>query len=576
MATLSGPILAVKESVNAWPRWLRLSLAAIGFVAVLGLPTVIIPFATDHVWFSMGARTILDGDQLYRDFWDQKPPLIYLLYAIPSALGGERMEAVRVFDLLNVAVAMAGVFFLGQRFFGDRAGVFAAGLFAFAYLAWTAPSDLAETESFMAAPLVFAFALYLADDSRPDAPLRAVAAGLLLGVAFAFKAPALLFLLGLPVAEVLLRREGSWSVAGAGKRIALALAGFAVVPAALVLYMTACGVFDDFMDIERHYTAHYNAYRYAPVGLSHVRFVLNGTSDFIKSASFLVVPAVGAALFAFFRPKHAGGVALLALVALLGVATIWWQGKMFSYHWVILLPLLALLAGYALDQLGGLFARLPRPRALGASVVLAAALIVLAYPTFRDTYDDYRVLIRYAGGSMSGRDVETHYYPLYAPNRQVVDYVRAHGDSDDKIFVWGAWPQIYFWLDRPLVDRFLVNSGLRATWAPASWRRELMNDLESDPPRYFAVACCDVQPWLVGTAQTSDEHLRDSFADLRLFLEGNYKLVLTLDIFSLYERVPVAAEAGSGATQRKKYESAAASLADATANVLSLVETGEN
>ena len=548
MTALSRTITAVKEGVNAWPRWLRFSLAAIGFVTVLGLPTVIIPFATDQVWFSLGARTILDGGQLYRDFWDQKPPLIYLLYAIPFALTGERMEAVRVFDLLNVAVAMAGVFFLGRRFFGERAGVFAAGLFAFAYLAWTAPSDLAETESFMAAPLALAFALYLPDDARPSAPLRALTAGLLLGVAFAFKAPALLFLLGLPAAEVLLRREGSWSAAGAGKRIALALVGFAVVPATLVLYMAASGVLDDFIDIERNYTAHYNAYRYAPVGVSHIRFLLNGTSDFIMSASFLVVPAVGAALFAFFLPRHARGVALLALVALLGAATIWWQGKLFSYHWVILLPLLAPLAGHALDQLGGLFARLPRP--LGAWAVLAAALIVLAYPTLRDTYDDYRVLTRYAGGSMSRRDVETHYYPLYAPNRQVVDYVRAHGEPDDKIFVWGLWPQVYFWLDRPLVDRFLVNSGLRATWAPASWRRELIDDLRSDPPRYFAVACCDDQPYLVGTDQTSDEHLRDSFPELRLFLEGNYKLVLTLDLFSLYERAPVAVEAGSGAMER--------------------------
>ena len=253
----------------------------------------------------MGARTILDGDQLYRDFWDQKPPLIYLLYAIPFALTGEHPEAVRILDLLNVLVGMAGIFVLGRRFFGDRAGIFAAGLFAFAYLAWTAPSDLAETESFMVAPLAFAFALYLPDDARRDAPLRAVVAGLLLGVVAAFKAPAFLFLLGLPAIEILLRRDGSWSPAGAGRRLALALVGFAVVPVALVVYMAASGVLDDFIDIQRHYTAHYNAFRYAPAGVSHVRFLLDGTSDFIRSASFLVVPAGGAALFAFFRPREA-------------------------------------------------------------------------------------------------------------------------------------------------------------------------------------------------------------------------------------------------------------------------------
>lgn len=526
----------------AWPRWVVYTAGGAALIVLLGLPTLIIPFATDQVWFALGARTILDGGQLYRDFWDQKPPLIYLLYAVPFGLAGEHMEAVRVFDLINVGLAMAGVLFLGRRFFGERAAIFAAGLYAFAYLAWTAPSDLGETESFMAAPLAFAFALYLPDDARPDAPLRAVTAGLLLSVAFAFKAPALLFLLGLPVAELLLRREGSWSTAGAAGRLALAALGFAILPVALALYMAAGGVLDDFIDIQRHYTAHYNAYRFAPGGGSHFRFVLDATSNFIQSAAFLVVPAGGAVLFAFFRPSEARGVALLVAVTLLGVAGIWWQGKMFSYHWLVLLPLLALLAGYALDQLVGQFRTLPRPRALGAWVVLAIGLIVLAYPTLRDTYTDYRILFRYVDGSMSRREVEAQYHPLYRQNHQLVDYIRAHSDEDDRVFVWGLWPQVYFWLDRPLLDRFLVNSGLRATWAPDSWRRELIEDLTVSPPRFFAVAYGDNQPWLVGNSQTSDQHLDESFPELRAFLLASYVPVLDLGLFVLYERSPPAVE----------------------------------
>src|SRR3990172_3356504 len=98
MTVLSRAIAAVREGASVRPRWLVLTAAGIAFVLLLGLPTIVIPFATDQVWFSLGARTILDGGQLYRDFWDQKPPLIYLLYSVPFALVGEHMEAVRVFD----------------------------------------------------------------------------------------------------------------------------------------------------------------------------------------------------------------------------------------------------------------------------------------------------------------------------------------------------------------------------------------------------------------------------------------------------------------------------------------------
>jgi hypothetical protein len=154
------------------------------------------------------------------------------------------------------------------------------------------------------------------------------------------------------------------------------------------------------------------------------------------------------------------------------------------------------------------------------------------------------VLARYASGSMGRRDVEAHYYPQYRQNHQVVDYIEANSGVGDRVFVWGLWPQIYFWLDRPLVDRFVANHGLRATWTPASWRRALIDDLVADPPRYIAVATGDNQPWLVGTAQTSDQHLRDSYPELRSFLEVDYQPVLDLGLFVLYERAPVAVQAG--------------------------------
>jgi hypothetical protein len=217
---------------------------------------------------------------------------------------------------------------------------------------------------------------------------------------------------------------------------------------------------------------------------------------------------------------------------------------MFSYHWLVLLPLLALLAGYALDQLGAQFRALSRSRAIGAWAVLAIGLAVLAYPTLRDTYDDYRVLFHYVDGSMSRREVEAHYHPLYAQNHELVDYIRAHSDEDDRVFVWGVWPQVYFWLDRPLVDRFLVNSGLRATWAPDSWRREFMEDLTASPPRFFAVAYGDNQPWLAGTSETSDQHVDNGFPELRDFLLASYVPVLDLNLFVLYERTPPAVERG--------------------------------
>jgi 4-amino-4-deoxy-L-arabinose transferase-like glycosyltransferase len=542
MTTISRTLAAATEGVRLWPRWLVLSAAAVAFVLLLGLPTIIIPFATDQVWFALGARTILDGDQLYRDYWDQKPPLIYLLYAVPFALFGEHMEAVRVMDLANTVLAMGAIFLLTRRFFSERAGIFAAGFYGFTYLTSAGFDGLAETESFMALPLALAFYLYRPRDDRKDAVFLAVASGLLLGIAFAFKTTAILFVFGLPLAEVLLR-EGPWTPGGAARRLAFAAVGFLVVQAALAEYLAAVGALDDFIDIQRNYTFPYNTFRWEPEGLEpHPRFLIQTTAEWFKDTSYLAVPALGAVLVALFRPRDAARVYFLGALALLGLLGMWWQGKMFHYHWLIMIPLLAPLAGYALDQAAQVFSRLAWRQALSAWALVACGLIALAFGELIATYDSYRAFMSYADGSITRREVEARYSFHLPMNHELVDYVRANSNEEDRLFIWGLWPITYFWLDRPLVDRFVVNSGLRATWAPESWRRELMDDLTADPPRYFAVGRNDVQPWLVGTAQTSEEHLRDGFPELRRFLEQNYRVVLDLPLFIVYERGAVAVE----------------------------------
>jgi hypothetical protein len=264
------------------------------------------------------------------------------------------MEAVRALDLLNTLLAMGALFLLSRRFFSERAGVFAAALYAFT--TWMSETA-GRSRGVHGRPLALAFYVYTADD-RESSYSRALFAGVLLGLAFALKSTAVLFLLGLPAAELLLRGEG-WSRGGALRRIGLALGGFAIVELVFVLYMAAGGALGDFIDIQRHYTGPYNAYRFAPGG-SHARFLLDGTSQWIRNVPFLIAPAAGALLFALFRPKQAGGVWLFALLASLCVVAIWWQGKMFDYHWLMLIPLLAPLAGFALDETGTCWQRCRR------------------------------------------------------------------------------------------------------------------------------------------------------------------------------------------------------------------------
>lgn len=523
------------ELVRSRDLRLVIGLGGVGLVLLLGLPTLIVPLATDQAYFALGGRTLLDGGRLYVDFWDIKPPLIYLTYAVPMAIGDGRVEGFRALDLVSTAIAMLAVFYLARRFFTERAGVIAAGSYGLAYLADAGFDGLGQTESFMAAPIAAAFALYRVDDHDPRAARAAFVSGLLIGAAAAFKFSAVGFVLGWPAAELLLSDGTRRTMRGVAQRLFWAVAGFVAVQAAWVVYLAASGSLSAFVDIQWRYTVPYHAFRWSPEEFSYPRFLIHATTDWFRSTLYLLIPALSAVFFALYRGPRPSVTFLFGLAAL-GVASVYWQGKMFRYHWLIMLPLLAPLAGYVIDQAITLFGRLPRRESVAAFALLILGFAFLAAEPLLATYDGYQLLAKRVSGSVTQREVEEVHLSELSLNRELSDYVWANGEAGDSLYVWGFWPVPYLWADGDLATRFVVNAGLRSTWAPDAWRQELVDDLTTMPPRFIAVAAGDRQPWLVGTAQTSAEHFCNDFHGLRRFVEERYEPVLSNEVFVLYDR----------------------------------------
>ena len=79
----------------------------------------------DEAAHLLGARTLLDGDRLYVDFADNKPPLVYAVYALAQLLGGPGLDSVRWFGAIVLVPSIALAALAYFRF--ERAGV-AAGV----------------------------------------------------------------------------------------------------------------------------------------------------------------------------------------------------------------------------------------------------------------------------------------------------------------------------------------------------------------------------------------------------------------------------------------------------------------
>jgi len=521
------------RSLVASHRNLSLVILAALFVLLFGLPTLVIPFAADQSWFALGARTLLEGDQLYADFHEQKTPLIYVLYAIPQLIAGDGYEAVRVFDLGVTLLATAGIFLLARRFLPERAAGLAAAVYAFVYLTTVGTDGLAETESFIAAPLTAAIAVYPVSRSRRWLP-ASFAAGLALGFAFSLKFSVAPFVLALPALELILRDRRSWRPLDAVFRLTIAAAGFLLVQAAWVGYLAATGVLDDFIDIQRHYTLPYQDLRWTPNDTPFLRQLLGQTEGWMSNAWFLTAPAFIGLIALLLRVPRQGGY-VLGLLIVIALSTVWWQSKFFQYHWIITMPFLAIPAGYLLHEaFNGLWG-LTRPAAVVVVTAGTFFFAMMVTEPLLGTYDAYGYLIDRESGEITQAEIDAVYSPPLVFNHELVDYVVANSEDDEGFVIWGTWPQALLWADRPSPTNFITSPAVRSDWAPDKWREEYVEDLRSDPPRFFAVADYDFQPWLTGTDHSSREDFCDHYPELRAFIESNYEPVYENPVFILYE-----------------------------------------
>jgi len=528
--TAAVPEPASPPGIRAWLMRYRLVCIAFPLVLLLGLPTLIVPLYTDQTVFALGARTILSGGFPYRDLWDVKSPGIYLVYAFAFIPLGQHMVSVRILDLANTALAMGAIYLLGRRLFGERAGLLAGCLYGVTYLTRAGFDGLGQTESFLALPVVVSILLYR-PNSRHNVNAAAFLSGVLLGLAFSIKVSAAFYVLALPAIEVMFAEQPR-RLAPALKGLSIAAGGFLAVVAVFAVYLAAGGALGDFIDIQRLHVAPYASLHWSPAGESYLHFAGRVTHEYVTDNLYLVVPASGALFVALAgsRRRETALVAILAIASLLGV---WSQGKFYPYHWLAMAFPLALLAGFAVDQIIAFCGGQRLGQRWLAYGLAGVSLVALTPSLVANPYEQYRHFLGYATGRYTAAENEAHFEPVLSFDRGLLDYINANGDTS--LFIWGNWPVIYWWADQPLVSRFVYDTGLSAKWAPDVWRDELVGDLREQPPRFIAVAGGDRQPWLRGNSKTAAE-LVDDYPDLRDILAGSYEPVWANDLLRLYER----------------------------------------
>ncbi len=511
---------------------LLLSLAA---GAALLSPLLTYPFGRDQGVFAAAADVLARGGVPYRDFWDVKPPAIFYLYWVSFALFGRSMLAPRLLDLLWMLATAGAIAYLGRRLFSAWAGAAGAVFFLIRYVAGNSFWNTTQPDGFAALPLVLsAGALASAEEKRK--PGMAAFCGGLIGLAVLLKFT-LGVLLVVPLLAVLLSRDEPRRARVV--RAAAYLAGCGGLLGLVAVALWRAGALPDMIEVLFTWNVEYSRLR-VPIPLARdpvrqtLRFLIGDPHPLLFPVGLLAL--VGTAHLIVRRSSSR----LRWLVPTWGVAlmaSVWAQGKYYTYHWLPVLPPVALLAGYGMSFMGRrLCDSLSRPAAAALCAVGIAAVLTplgLAYWRFLNWP------VHHLAGKV-GRSTFLARYDRYGDfslraDRSVAAFVRENTRPSDYIFVWGFEPLIYFLADRPPATRFIYTVPLVTTWSPADWRRELMRDMRQNRPAYIVVAHNDRLPWMTGRRDDSAEQLA-GFDALSDFIQAEYVCQRRVEDFDLWGR----------------------------------------
>ena len=171
-----------KPIYNHRSKWILLILCSI-FV-ILRLPSLIEPhWYGDEGIYQVVGRALNQGRVLYRDIWDNKPPILYIIYAVA---GGSLFTA-KLFSLLAGLFSVIIFHKLSKKLFKKPASIYiATGCYVVLFGSPILEGNIANAENFMLLPIVCsAYLVYLYVENRKLFQLAV--AGVLLSIALMTK-----------------------------------------------------------------------------------------------------------------------------------------------------------------------------------------------------------------------------------------------------------------------------------------------------------------------------------------------------------------------------------------------------
>lgn len=482
--------------------------ALIGLCALifsLRLYTYNEPLERDLTTYAVIAHEMLNGKNLYSDLWDHKPPATHVTYAAAELVAGYGRDSI---FLMNVAAAVATLFvcyWAGSLAGGGRvAGCFAAAFWAFTSGNLALEGNQPNTEVFMNVFLAAGFAMLVRAEKRNLGARGAFIVGVLFAVASLYKQvvvvqPALLTIAYVACCDPKLRKRAFGDV--------LIIAATGVAIWALVLgYFFTRGSGSVFVESVFSYNRYYSS------SLSHQ--ALHNFRGWMALSPAILVVTLPVALVLAVGIVHGLTVApqrhwiLLLVYLIASEVAVLLPGWPFPHYYQLLLPPLAIGAGWSIELLWRVLPRAWSFVSYAAGAAACAVVVLVQLPSYFIPAEDWSV---------------EKYGNLFVETERFAGKIDSLLARDETFYEWGSESGLYFTTGRRPPSGIFFAFPMLGGPLKEKLSRRLIEDLKQSQPDLIVA---DVATMTL----TEREH-----PVLNWFRE-NYKAFARTDNFLLFAR----------------------------------------
>lgn len=493
-------------------------------VAFFRLPSFFEPYwyGDEQIYLAI-AQALNRGEILYRDIWDNKPPLLYFLYAIIPTLLWAKVAAT-----LFVLGTSAGVYYLSKSLFKEYklnnfysliSSILSGILLSIPFLEGT----IANAELFFTLPIVWgAYFISKLSGGRKD-QRKLFLIGILMFVSFLFKVPAVFDFVGLFAFVFFLQIEMFWHPSKWKAFLEITVRTYFPIFAAFIIPLVF--VF---------------AYFYLNNGLYD--FI---TASFSQNASYISVDS--GALSKLNNPLFIKAILLLLATLILLILflkkliskkllflSLWFgfslygallSNRPYKHYLLQIVPPAVILTTYFLSSF---WQSRKMPRSFRFVNFLMLVVFVLVLNTLNQMFKGafalptklyYQNFYDYASERKLWEGYATFFDFRTLNSYKIANYIGKNSSPDDSIFVWGDSAGLYVLSDRPAATKFIQAHHL--TTVDQKNYELIIEKLKIVQPKFIIV----------------DRPVHFSFPLLEELVAKQYQNVLVVEDLYIYKRL---------------------------------------